>query len=261
VVSVHDDVRPTPVFVGGLHRSGTSIVARTLETHPLLGGLSGTGVREDEGQHLQDVYPTAQHHGGPGSFALDPAAHLTERSVRDPDGDVVRLLAAWLPFADRSCPFLVEKSPPNLIRTRYLQALFPDASFVLVVRHPAVVAMRTRVWRADLSVADLMRHWIRAHDLMARDLPRLSRVVVVRYEPFVDDPAGTLTEVARLVGVDPEFEVAAVVRSRSDRAFEEWLEQRATLRPAELTELEHGALRHGYRLDRLHPVAAPAGHG
>ena len=35
---------------------------------------------------------------------------------------------------------LVEKSPPNIVRMRYLQALFPRASFVMILRHPVVVA-------------------------------------------------------------------------------------------------------------------------
>ncbi len=241
------------VFVGGLHRSGTSIMARTLETHPLLGGLHDTGAPEDEGQHLQSLYPTARHHGGPGRFAFDPAAHLTEQSVGDAEADSTRLVACWLPFADCSRPFVVEKSPPNLIRTRYLQALFPDARFVLVVRHPAVVAVRTRVWRRDLTIADLLRHWICAHDRMVRDQVMLRRSILVRYESFVDRPIDALTEVADLVGVDPDFDVSAVVASRSDRAFEEWMDLRRSLDPSVMAELDQGARRHGYRLDRLAP--------
>ena len=39
-------------------------------------GLSGTGVREDEGQHLQHVYPKAKVYGGSGRFAFDPQADI-----------------------------------------------------------------------------------------------------------------------------------------------------------------------------------------
>jgi hypothetical protein len=44
------------VFIGGLHRSGTSIVHRCLSDHPDVSGFQSTGVWEDEGQHLQSVY-------------------------------------------------------------------------------------------------------------------------------------------------------------------------------------------------------------
>jgi len=47
------------VFIAGLHRSGTSVLARCLREHPQISGFRNTGVPEDEGQHLQDVYPAA----------------------------------------------------------------------------------------------------------------------------------------------------------------------------------------------------------
>src|SRR4051812_31203825 len=52
------------VFVGGLHRSGTSLVHRCLADHPRASGFRNTGVWEDEGQHLQTVYRPAGSHGG-----------------------------------------------------------------------------------------------------------------------------------------------------------------------------------------------------
>ena len=58
------------VVVGGLHRSGTTPLARTLATHPQVSGFSGTGAREDEGQHLQTVYPRVRDYGGAGHFAF-----------------------------------------------------------------------------------------------------------------------------------------------------------------------------------------------
>ena len=57
------------VFVGGLHRSGTSLVHRCLAGHPRVSGFRDTGVWEDEGQHLQTVYRPAAAHGGPGQIS------------------------------------------------------------------------------------------------------------------------------------------------------------------------------------------------
>src|SRR5207249_5367403 len=58
------------VFVGGLHRSGTSLMARTIAGHPEVSAFTGTGVPEDEGQHLQTVYPKPSARQQAGRFAF-----------------------------------------------------------------------------------------------------------------------------------------------------------------------------------------------
>src|SRR4029450_12617693 len=63
---------------GGLHRSGTTPLARTLAAHPQVSGFAGTGAREDEGQHLQTVYPRVRDYGGARHFALPPPPPPTE---------------------------------------------------------------------------------------------------------------------------------------------------------------------------------------
>ena len=71
------------VFLAGLHRSGTTLLARLLAAHPEVSGFSGTGVPADEGQHLQSVYPAAKVWGGPGRFGFAPEAHFTEAQASE----------------------------------------------------------------------------------------------------------------------------------------------------------------------------------
>ena len=85
------------VFVGGLHRSGTTPLTRAMAEHPSISGLSETGVKEDEGQHLQPVYPKAKVYGGPGRFAMDARSHLTEDSPLVTPENAQRLWDAWAP--------------------------------------------------------------------------------------------------------------------------------------------------------------------
>ncbi|MEI2612689.1 MAG: hypothetical protein V9G20_28950 [Candidatus Promineifilaceae bacterium] len=60
------------IFIGGLHRSGTSILFKTLRDHPQISGFYNTQVPEDEGQHLQTVIPPAKAFGGPGCLVSTP---------------------------------------------------------------------------------------------------------------------------------------------------------------------------------------------
>ncbi len=51
--------RHSLAFIAGLHRSGTTPLTRLLAAHSEVSGFSNTHVEEDEGQHLQQVYPSA----------------------------------------------------------------------------------------------------------------------------------------------------------------------------------------------------------
>lgn len=186
--------------------------------------LIGTGVTENEGHYLHDVFPSAIDQGGPGKFAFNPQSHLTERNLRSLRGDDERqrIDHAWLPYwGDPSAPLRVEKSPQNLLQARYLQALYPDGSFVFILRHPAAVALATRKWtrpgprsiRRLLPRArpmTLIRHWIWAHHLLEQDLHRLGHATVIRYEDLVTHPQLVLTELAGFLGVPASFENSLV---------------------------------------------------
>jgi hypothetical protein len=68
------------IFIAGLHRSGTSVLFRSIRDHPQVSGFENTPSPEDEGMHLQSVYHPSGHYGGGGRFGFHPEAHLTEAS-------------------------------------------------------------------------------------------------------------------------------------------------------------------------------------
>jgi Sulfotransferase family len=210
------------VFVGGLHRSGTTPLARCLAAHPQVSGFAGTGVEEDEGQHLQDVYPPAMAHGGPGRFALAAAAHLTEHSPLLGPDTAARLLARWRPHWDLARPVLVEKSPPNLLMTRFLQAAIADARFVMVVRHPAIVSLSTRKWARLRPLGSLLDHWFAAHRRLEEDAPFLRHLLVVKYEHLVADPERALAGIAAFLELDGDIPADGIDTRRSATYERRW---------------------------------------
>lgn len=249
------------VFVGGLHRSGTTPLVRCLGAHPEVSGFAGTSATEDEGQHLQTVYPPASTYGGPGAFAFDPRAHRTEEHLDTPETTAWRLFREWRRHWDMTKPVLVEKSPPNLLMMRYLQRMFPLAHFVVVVRHPVVVSLATRKWRRWLSTRALLEHWFHAHELVADDARAVHRLHVLRYEDLVRDPDRELGRLAGFLGL-AESPPAGLMRPDRSRRYErQWSSPRWEMRHlgrdsrAELARLfERRCRAFGYRMDDLSEV-------
>jgi hypothetical protein len=258
------------VFVGGLHRSGTTLVARLLADHPAVSGLSDTGAPEDEGQHLQDVYPAVHQLGGVGRFGYSPSAHLTEASPFVSRDTRERLLASWRPYWSPNTMTVLEKSPPNILRTRFLQALFPEARFIIVVRHPIAVACATENWRGQTAggslknrvvhgplawarAGSLIEHWLWCHEMLAADATHVEHLLVLRYETLVRDPTAALTRLQDFIKVAPRPSDLEVKGAINDRYFTRW-NQRLS-RPVQgsylrrvTTRLEHRARRFGYSL-------------
>lgn len=232
------------------------MLARCLAEHPLVSGFENTGVPADEGQHLQNVYPPAKEFGGPGRFAFAAGAHLTEDSPLVSEESRRRLLEEWGRHWDVSRPLLVEKSPPNLVRGRFLQGLFPDSALVMVLRHPVAVAYATQKW-SRTSTRSLLRHWLAAHEVFAADRSRLRDLLVVRFEHLVADPAGTLGRVYRFLGLDPVATAQDLRPDANERYLARWRESRLE-RPLLTRLYEKRVNAFGYSLrdlDRADDVA------
>jgi hypothetical protein len=227
------------VFVGGLHRSGTTPLTRILGQHPDISSFSNTGVPEDEGQHLQSVYPAAWRYGGSGHFARDPEAHLTESSELATTESAEELMRAWYPHWDMSRRYLLEKSPPNMLMTRFLQALFPGAAFIIVVRHPITVALSTKKWtrlfsrdpRKFASLSTLVEHWLIAHRLLATDLPCLERVRLVFYEDLIRNPGRELDRLRDFLGLEGTFPSELVSGQHGSPYASRWDKMQSLIHP------------------------------
>ncbi|HTE90822.1 MAG TPA: sulfotransferase [Terriglobales bacterium] len=189
------------VFVCGLPRSGTSILGRNIARLENCTGFKDTGVLEDEGRFLQDVYPTEDVCGGPGRFGFDPRAHLTEASGLLTQENVARLRASWHAYWDNSKSIFVEKTPANLLMTRFLQAAFPNSCFVVIRRHPIPVGMAAQKWKVNVTSLDNMfEHWLHCHALFDEDKRYLNHVYELSYEDYIQNQAKHHEEIAAFIG-------------------------------------------------------------
>ena len=241
------------VFLAGLHRSGTTLLARLLAAHPQVSGFSDSGAPADEGQHLQSVYPSDHEHGRPGRFGFAPEMHLTESSPLVSEQSAATLFEEWSPHWDLSRPLLLEKSPPNLLKTRFLQALFPNSAFVVLVRHPIPVSLATARWRRTRRYHRLLEHWLRCHALFEADRDRLERVYVTQYEQLVREPEAVLQGIFEFLELEPIAPNEPVEQGANEGYFAQWQELKRDPRMRAYLDLaslwyEHRVRRYGYSL-------------
>jgi hypothetical protein len=239
------------VFICGLFHSGTGTLRRAIASvAPQRTSIhSGTNRIEDEGKYMQTVYPVNHerdarlwHCAFAESKRIDDSRHpphsagslaLDEVDAANaaPRGSSL-LFAQWARWWDLSRPILVEKSPMNMLRTRYLDALFPEmASFAAIIRHPfgactmqlkaafkALLApplehggsgaRRGRAPRVYTAIFDRLRSildaWLDLYAQYERDTRPLARATLVRFEALLANPDQAARRVLLALGMQPD---------------------------------------------------------
>jgi hypothetical protein len=189
------------VFVCGLHRSGTTILAQNIGELKNCTGFENTGALMDEGQHLQDIYPPDHVYGGVGKFGFAAHAHLTEHSSLLTPTNISRLRRTWESYWDRDKTIRIEKTPGNLLMTRFLQAAFPNSYFVVIKRHPVPVSLATQKWSRS-PLHKLFEHWFRCHEIFDEDKKFLNNLYELSYEDYVESPKKHLEKIANFIGTE-----------------------------------------------------------
>jgi hypothetical protein len=211
-----DQTRRKYVFVGGSPRSGTSLLGRNIARMEHCTGLKNTGVFEDEGQFLQDVYAVASKYGGSSRCGFDPRIHRTETSELLTPENIRRLKASWHAYWDNTKSIFVEKTPENFLMTRFLQAGFPNSYFVVIKRHPVPVSIAGQRWTVNItSLNRMFQHWLLCYKIFEQDKRYLKRVYELRYEDYIENPDKYHQEIAAFIGTrvlqPPEEDIFRVV--------------------------------------------------
>ena len=187
---------PTPVFVVGMLRSGTTLVERILGSHPDALGLGETEMVDTLAERLAGAagipYPDCLEH-------LDPS--LAERLATE--------FRAGLPGEAREKARVVDKNPLNFLHLGLIALVFPDAPILHCVRDPLDTCLSIYFqhfahirnnYTYDLEdiaffyaqYADLMAHW---RSVLPTPLHE------VRYENLVTEPEGTSRALVTAAGL------------------------------------------------------------
>jgi hypothetical protein len=193
----------TWVFLVGCYNSGTTLLAELLGQHPSISALP------TEGHFITDLFVKDYDVGLPRMWVeREDLFRLTEQ---DPGPDPVRLKKEWAMRLDLRKPILLEKSPPNTAKTRWLQKHFEPAYFIALVRNGYAVAEgisrkaephhRAGGWPIEMSA----HQWKRSNEILQQDATYLSRILWIKYEELTADTLTTLNRVTNFLGI-PGFE-------------------------------------------------------
>ena len=216
------------IFICGLHRSGTSLLYKILKEQKGISGMENTKVPEDEGQHLQSIFLPAKAFGGPGEFGFNKDALLNENSKLITNENKERLFQEWAKYWDLDNEFLIEKSPPNLIRTLFLQAMFPNSYFITIYRHPVATSLATKKW-SKTSHHSLIKHWIICHQQYLNDKTKLKNKLDIKYEDLIDNSSNTLDKIEMFLGIEIKQSTLEIRKGVNDKYFKIWRKHKKSI--------------------------------
>ena len=198
---------PAPVFLVGFPRSGTTLLEQILNAHPNIETLDERPVMEAVENRLREM---------PGGYPANLAALSGElqQELRDVYFDT---LSKFIGGYDPAVTY-VDKLPLNTMRAGLIHRLFPQAKFLLALRHPCdcvfsgfMQYFKTNAAMANfLDLEDAARFYVQAFDLWQqyRNVLPLD-VTEVRYEDVVADFEGEARRVIDALGLDWTDEISA----------------------------------------------------
>jgi len=190
----------TWVFLVGCYNSGTTLLAELLGQHASISALP------TEGHFLTDQFVKDYDIGVPRMWVQrEDLFCLNEDSVGP---DPVRLKKEWAIRLNLGKPFLLEKSPPNSAKTRWLQKHFENAHFIGVVRNPYAVSEGicrkaephhlVNGWPLDMCAYQ----WKRSNEVLRNDAQHLKKFMWLKYEDLVEDTQASLKQITEFLGIE-----------------------------------------------------------
>ena len=178
------DAHHSPIFIVGFPRSGTTLLEQMLDAHPGLQSM-------DENPYFNRLADTLRRHDSRILGSLEV--------LRQFDVDELRkqyLIMVSEKIARRWNAQLVDKNPLNMLWLPFIHRLFPNARYILALRHPCDVMLSCYMQNfrssilitASASLERLAHAYVAAMDCWLRHVEVFQpNVLNLRYEDIVAD--------------------------------------------------------------------------
>ncbi|MBS0194417.1 MAG: sulfotransferase [Proteobacteria bacterium] len=196
---------PSPIFVVGMPRSGTTLLQQMLSSHPEIVGIG-------EQTFAESSFRRALRNSGNLPIEEMPASVL--REAADWHWAMIKDRVGRLGLRDDAAR-IIDKLPDNFVHLGWLSVAFPNATLIHCLRDPRDVAISC--WRAQFSrinwtlELDHIAHRIEQHRRIMRHWRAAlgTRLVELRYETLVADPEAQLRRLLAAIKLDWHPDVLA----------------------------------------------------
>jgi Flp pilus assembly protein TadD len=201
---------PSPIFITGFPRSGTTMIEQMLDSHPDIAGGGELPFVSEWPALVDDLLPSSRPFPEKLAQAQTFDFHHIPGVLRD-----YYLGRAEVYGVSGQQPLFTDKMPLNDVFLPLIRLAFPAAAVIRMVRHPLDVAVSmlshnlTHGYNCGFAIETIVTHMREMHALNAHydavlDQPPLT----LRYEDFIADQEGETRRVLGYVGV--EFDAACL---------------------------------------------------
>ncbi len=191
---------PSPIFVVGLHRAGSTLVDQILASHPEIEGTTEIKVLETMWKRLW------RQGAANGRHVFQELANLDAGEIAGLGEEYIERTRA---FRTMDRPFFIDKMPPNWMRLALIRVALPNAKIIDARRHPMACGFsnfKQHYRRNDNPFASSLEtigafyrdYWrFMAHF----DEVQPGAVHRILNERLIDDPEGEIRRLLDFIGV------------------------------------------------------------
>lgn len=205
-----------PIFVLGLHRSGSTLIEQILASHPLIEGTIELTIMQQIWDRLGRIAALA----GRGPF--QQLLRLEPSEIRKIGDEYIERSRA---FRTSGRPYFVDKLPANWMNLGLIRLALPNARIIDARRHPMACgfsnfkqnyASGVTFSYSQESIGHFYRDYARFMDHI--DAVQPGAVHRVLNERLIDDPEGEVRRMLEFIGVP--FDPACLLFHRNKRAVQ-----------------------------------------